>query len=55
MKEKECNGRSQQRFISRRDLLYQAREGIGGIALAYLLGQDRLLGRLRQTAARSLV
>ena len=41
---KECNGRNNQRFISRRDLLYRSTEGIGGLALAYLLGQDRLLG-----------
>ena len=41
---KECNGRNNQRFISRRDLLYRTTEGIGGLALAYLLGQDRLLG-----------
>ena len=39
----ECNGRSRRRFISRRDLLFQAGEGLGGIALACLLGQDRLL------------
>ena len=43
MKQPECNGRSQQRFVSRRDLLFQVGEGISGIALAYLLGQDRLL------------
>ncbi|HLX45211.1 MAG TPA: DUF1501 domain-containing protein [Bryobacteraceae bacterium] len=44
MKNPECNGRNGRRFISRRDLLMQAGEGIGGIALAYLLGHDRLLG-----------
>jgi len=46
MKEHECNcnGTSRQRFVSRRDLLFQAGEGLGGIALAYLLGQNRLLG-----------
>jgi len=38
-----CNGRSRQRFISRRDLLFQAGGGMSGIALAYLLGAD---GRL---------
>lgn len=42
MKEQECNGRSRQRFISRRDLLFQAGGGISGIALASLLSQDRL-------------
>ena len=44
MREHECNGKSQRRFISRRDLLCQAGEGMGGIALAYLLGQNSLLG-----------
>ena len=43
MQRPECNGKNQQRFISRRDLLYKTGEGIGGIALAFLLGQDRLL------------
>ena len=35
---------SKQRFVSRRDFLFRAGEGIGGIALAYLLNQDGLLG-----------
>jgi len=39
----ECNGRSRQRFISRRDLLFQAGGGISGIALAYLLSADGAL------------
>jgi hypothetical protein len=39
-----CTGRSRQRFISRRDLLCQAGGGISGIALAYLLSSDGLLG-----------
>jgi len=43
MKEQECNGRSRRRFISRRDLLFQAGGGISGIALASLLSQDQLL------------
>src|SRR5437016_11058338 len=32
-----------QRFVSRRDFLFRAGEGIGGIALAYLLNRDGLL------------
>ena len=32
-----------QRLISRRDLLFQAGEGIGGLALAYILNQQGLL------------
>ena len=44
MKECNCTGKNQTRFISRRDLLFQAGEGLGGLALAYLLAQDRLLG-----------
>jgi hypothetical protein len=32
------------RFMSRRDLLFQSGQGIGGLALAYLLHQDGLLG-----------
>jgi hypothetical protein len=43
MKEQECSGKSRQRFISRRDLLFQAGGGISGLALASLLSQDRLL------------
>ena len=31
------------RYVSRRDLLFKAGEGIGGLALAYLLNQDGLL------------
>ncbi len=30
-------------YLSRRDLLFQAGEGVGGLALAYLLNQDGLL------------
>jgi len=52
---KECNGRNNQRFISRRDLLYRSTEGIGGLALAYLLGQDRLLGAPANTGEKSCV
>ena len=43
MKEHDCNGKSRLRFISRRDLLFQAGGGISGIALASLLSQDRLM------------
>src|SRR5260370_7353041 len=32
------------RCMSRRDLLFRAGEGIGGLALAYLLNHDNLLG-----------
>src|SRR3954447_6236219 len=32
-----------QNFMSRRDLLHQAGEGIGSLALAWLLNQDGLL------------
>ena len=38
-----CTGKSRQRFISRRDLLFQAGGGISGIALASLLSADGLL------------
>src|SRR5215469_2479608 len=38
-----CNGKSRQRFISRRDLLFQAGGGISGIALAQLLSSEGLL------------
>jgi hypothetical protein len=38
--EKQYQKRS--RFVSRRDFLFRAGEGIGGIALAYLLNQDGL-------------
>src|SRR5882672_10296910 len=34
-------GRS--RYVSRRDFLFRAGEGIGGLAFAYLLNQDGLL------------
>jgi Protein of unknown function (DUF1501) len=40
----ECSGKSRQRFISRRDLLFQAGGGISGIALAYLLSAEGALG-----------
>src|SRR5215217_1341676 len=33
----------QRRYTSRRDFLFRAGEGIGGLALAYLLNQDGLL------------
>ena len=52
---KECNGLNNQRFISRRDLLYRSTQGIGGLALAYLLGQDRLLGAPANTGEKSCV
>src|SRR5665213_779338 len=52
---KECNGRNNQRFVSRRDLLYNTTQGIGGLALAYLLGQDRLLGAPENTGQKSCV
>src|SRR4051812_48520421 len=39
----ECNGRSRQRFVSRRDLLFQAGGGISGLALAALLQQEGAL------------
>ena len=39
-----CTGKNNTRFISRRDLLFQAGEGLGGLALVYLLAQNRLLG-----------
>jgi len=38
-----CTGTSRRRFISRRDLLFQAGGGISGIALASLLSADGLL------------
>src|SRR5207237_2376352 len=41
---KECNGRSRQRFVSRRDLLFQAGGGISGLALAAMLQRDGALG-----------
>ena len=37
--------------ISRRDLLFRAGEGIGGLALAYLLNQDGLLAASCDDAA----
>lgn len=37
------NGKSGGRFVSRRDLLFRAGEGISGLALAYLLNRDGLL------------
>src|ERR1700719_2422415 len=55
MKEQDCNGRSRQRFISRRDLLFQAGGGISGIALASLLAQDRLLGAPASTGSQACV
>jgi hypothetical protein len=41
---KECNGKNNQRYMSRRDLLFQAGGGMSGIALALLLGQEGALG-----------
>src|SRR5688500_13880332 len=35
---------SRPRYASRRDFLFRAGEGIGGLALAHLLNQDGLLG-----------
>ena len=32
------------RFISRRDMLFRAGQGFGGLALAYLLNQERAQG-----------
>src|SRR3954451_14831402 len=42
-KAQECTGRSKRRFISRRDLLFQAGGGISGIALAALLQREGAL------------
>jgi len=50
MKKPECTGTNNRRFISRRDLLWQAGEGMGGIALAMLLGQNKMLGAPANTA-----
>src|SRR5258708_4972260 len=38
------SGNSKGSIVSRRDFMFRAGEGIGGIALAYLLNQDGLLG-----------
>ena len=40
-----CSGSRKPQFISRRDLLWKAGEGIGGLAFAYLLGQQGLLAK----------
>ena len=47
----ECNGRSRQRFISRRDLLFQAGGGISGIAFSKILYGIELL--IQSSAAES--
>jgi uncharacterized protein (DUF1501 family) len=39
----ECKGKSSRRYISRRDLLFEAGGGISGLALACLLSQDGLM------------
>ena len=39
----ECSGKSRKRFVSRRELLFQAGGGISGIALAALLQRDGAL------------
>jgi hypothetical protein len=41
------------RYVSRRDLLFRAGEGISGLALAYLLNHDGLLGAEPQKANAS--
>ena len=38
-----CSGPKKKKFISRRDFLFEAGEGISGLALAYLLASDGLL------------
>ena len=43
MKHPDCSGPKKKRFISRRDFLFEAGEGISGLALAYLLASDGLL------------
>ena len=43
MKHSDCSGPKKKRFISRRDFLFEAGEGISGLALAYLLASDGLL------------
>lgn len=43
MLDKQNSQRLPGRFVSRRDFLFRAGEGIGGLALAYLLNQDGLL------------
>src|SRR5439155_22699667 len=53
MEECNCTGKNNTRFISRRDLLFQAGEGLGGLALVYLLVQDRLIGALASEQACS--
>ena len=42
---------SKRRFISRRDFLFEAGEGISGLALAFLLTQDGLLGADSKTGS----
>ena len=48
-----CSGSRKPQFISRRDLLWKAGEGIGGLAFAYLLGQQGLLAKDDVSAACS--
>ena len=43
MAERECKGTSRRRFLSRRDLLFEAGGGISGLALACLLNQEGLI------------
>jgi hypothetical protein len=43
MPEHECKGTSRRRYISRRDLLFEAGGGISGLALACLLNEQGLL------------
>lgn len=39
----DCSGPKKKKFISRREFLFEAGEGISGLALAYLLASDGLL------------
>ncbi len=51
-----CSGHEtgkERRYVSRRDLLFQAGEGIGGLALAYLLGRDGLLAASPEAQAQT--
>ena len=42
-----CSGKPKEKFVSRRDFLFKAGEGISGIALARMLAQDGLLAEPR--------
>ena len=44
MPDHDCKGTSRRRYISRRDLLFEAGGGISGLALACLLSEQGLLG-----------